>query len=144
MTTQMSHSLRELQVVKPKKSRLISPYTYPGLVSGSVRAPSVKVQPQVICDCVARRTAQFFGFKDVSELKAKTRKHTVVSPRQMAMYFIRKKGVTLVETAEYFGMDHSTVVHGCALVSDRIEAEVDFRETVTDLEEYIRINEYVK
>ena len=137
MNTAISHLLQDFRLYKPKPAKLLSPYVYPGLVKGSVRAPSVMTQPEVICDRVARRTAMFFGFDDTAAMKGRSRKYSIVEPRQISMFIIRKKGVILADIARYFNRDHTTVIHSYEVVKMQMEADSEYRDMVQQVEDYI-------
>ena len=57
-------------------------------------------------------------------LRSPSRLKNVVWARQIAMYATRKSGLTLVEIGRYFGnRDHTTVMHSCEKVANRIETD---------------------
>lgn len=55
----------------------------------------------------------------------------VALARMIAMYLIRTSTTfTFPEIGELFGRDHSTVIHACNKIADRMTAEPQFREFV--------------
>lgn len=57
-------------------------------------------------------------------LRSASRLKNVVWARQVAMYAARQSGMTLVEIGRYFGnRDHTTVMHSCKKVADRIKSD---------------------
>jgi len=73
----------------------------------------------------------------VSDLKSKNRNKSVVVPRQMAMYLARTlTNSSLPEIGKVFGgKDHTTVIHACNKVKNKMIQEKAFRkevETITN------------
>jgi chromosomal replication initiator protein len=68
-------------------------------------------------------------------LVGKTRTHVVALPRQVAMYLMRHlTEMSLVEIGRVFGgRDHSTVIHACKQVAERIQDDEAFRDKVNGL-----------
>ena len=74
-------------------------------------------------------------------LSARTRKRDVVDARQLSMYLCKRfTNHTYEKIGSFFGgRDHSTVIHGCKCVEDRMEVDPSFREEVEKLEEEMRV-----
>lgn len=80
---------------------------------------------------IQSKTAEFL---DVDEAMMKVKKKTanIVQARQVAMYLSRSltdNSLKVIGTA-FGGRDHSTVIHACNLVSNRIAEDADFREKI--------------
>ncbi len=94
---------------------------------------------QITIDLIQRKVAEHFQLRAL-DLKMKKRTKSVVLPRQVAMFLSRElTDRSLPEIGDYFGgRDHSTVIHACRRVTDRIAADEALRETVERLAEAIR------
>ena len=55
----------------------------------------------------------------IDEIKARTRRRDIVRPRQLSWAKMREAGFTFHQIANFFAMDHSTIVDGVK----RIKAE---------------------
>jgi chromosomal replication initiator protein len=82
-------------------------------------------------DDVKREVAAFFSLK-VSELISKRRTQDLVYPRQLAMYLARQlTGASLPVIGKMFGgRDHSTVIHAINLVAQKMESNVEVKNTL--------------
>ena len=76
-----------------------------------------------------------YGAK-AKELMSKSRKQTVVQPRQLAMYLIHKyTDMSYSQLGRLFGKrDHSTVLYACNQMAHRISVDKQFRREVEELE----------
>ena len=85
------------------------------------------------------KVAQFFNVSP-EDLKSKSRKQSIVLPRQMAIYFARKHtDFSLNDIGDAFGgKDHTTVIHAVQKI-DR-EKETKLKTVVNKLEEKILKN----
>jgi chromosomal replication initiator protein len=84
---------------------------------------------------VQRVVAEHYSLK-VSDLKSKNRNKSVVVPRQVAMYLARTlTNSSLPEIGKVFGgKDHTTVIHACNKIKNKMVQEKVFRkdiETIT-------------
>lgn len=77
---------------------------------------------------IQRTVAEYFNIK-VSDIRAKRRTHSIVRPRQIAMYLVRElTGHSLPEIGEYFGgKDHTTVLHSCNKIAEEKEKDINLR-----------------
>jgi chromosomal replication initiator protein len=73
------------------------------------------------------------------ELKDKSRKKNVADARQFAMYIANKyTDLPLKTIGMYFGKrDHSTVIHACKAIPDKLEKEAEYKEVMRKIEEKI-------
>jgi chromosomal replication initiator protein len=85
----------------------------------------------ITVDEVKREVAAFFGIK-VSELISKRRTQDLVYPRQLAMHLSRElTGSSLPVIGKMFGgRDHSTVIHALNLVKQKMENNVEMKNTL--------------
>jgi len=95
-----------------------------------VRPESEHHQPERILAAVSER----FGVRPET-LVGKRRTQAIALPRQVAMYLMRHlTELSLVEIGRCFGgRDHSTVIHACRQIADRIQRDEAFRDKVNGL-----------
>ena len=100
------------------------------LLSGEL-APKRK-QPTI--EIVQRKTAEFFSV-ELAMMKAKKKTSHIALARQVAMYLSRSLTSSSLKAIgrEFGGRDHSTVIHACNLVGQRMAADAHFREQVDNL-----------
>lgn len=78
--------------------------------------------------------AGFYGIS-VDEMLTRTREHSVVRPRQIAMYLARrfaKRSFPWIGS-RFGGMNHTTVVHACSAIERLIAVDVELRDDVEEL-----------
>ena len=82
-------------------------------------------------------------FFDIPEdlLRAKTRKQEVVNARQVAMYLSKELTNSSLKTIglHFGGRDHSTVIHSCQTIHDRITRDSAFKQNVDQLRRRIEV-----
>ena len=82
-------------------------------------------------------------FFDIPEdlLRAKTRKQEVVNARQVAMYLSKELTNSSLKTIglHFGGRDHSTVIHSCQTIHDRIASDSAFKQNVDQLRRRIEV-----
>jgi chromosomal replication initiator protein len=85
-------------------------------------------------DAIQRVVAEYFGLS-ASDLKGKKRSQAIAYPRQIAMYISRD--ITEYSTTEvgleFGGRDHTTVMHACAKIEDRIKTDSTLEPTLQHL-----------
>lgn len=68
-------------------------------------------------------------------LQAKTRQRTALLPRQVGMYLARRlTSLSLEEIGDFFGRDHTTVIHACKKVAKALDSNLDLCGAVRQLE----------
>lgn len=80
---------------------------------------------------IQSKTAEFLEI-DEAMMKAKKKTANIVQARQVAMYLSRSltdSSLKVIGTA-FGGRDHSTVIHACNLVSNRIAEDANFRQKI--------------
>ncbi|MEM7510315.1 MAG: chromosomal replication initiator protein DnaA, partial [Bacteroidota bacterium] len=72
---------------------------------------------------------------EVEDMKAKTRKRTIVQARQIAMYFAKEMTRHSLKSIgmHFGGRDHSTVIHALQTVTDLIATDKYFKKSVTEI-----------
>src|SRR5262245_26862706 len=95
-----------------------------------VRPEAEHHQPERILAAVSER----FGVRPET-LVGKRRTQAIALPRQVAMYLMRHlTELSLVEIGRCFGgRDHSTVIHACRQIAERIQHDESFRDKVNGL-----------
>ncbi|MCB0736297.1 MAG: chromosomal replication initiator protein DnaA [Bacteroidetes bacterium] len=75
-------------------------------------------------------------------LKSKTRKREIVQARQISMFLSKRFTKTsLANIGKFFGgRDHSTVIHACQTVSNLMDTDNGFKESVEEITKRISIN----
>ncbi len=100
------------------------------LASCSDMAAPAGPTAEVICQCISNR------FKvSREELRSRSRKRSLVFPRQLAMYLTRKfTEHSLSEIGELYSRDHSTVMHAIKTITQQMASRTSVREQVHVLE----------
>lgn len=105
------------------------------VVANNVRTP-------ISIEQIQRSVCKFF---DVPEdlLRAKTRKQEVVFARQTAMYLSKQLTNASLKTIglHFGGRDHSTVIHACQAVGERMKTDHTFRQRIDQLRRQIELRE---
>jgi chromosomal replication initiator protein len=78
-------------------------------------------------DYVLKQVCEYYGLR-VQDIKAKKRTRDIAFPRQVAMYLSKiMTDSSLSEIGKSFGgKDHSTVIHACKLIGERMKTDEDF------------------
>jgi len=92
-------------------------------------------------DQIQRIVCEFY---DIPEdlLRAKTRKQEVVNARQVAMYLAKELTNSSLKTIglHFGGRDHSTVIHACQSIQDRLGNNPSFKQNVEQLRRRIEMS----
>ena len=89
-----------------------------------------KVNHQIVSvENIQKTTAQYYNVK-LSELIGKSRKRSIVRPRQLAMFLAKElTDNSYPEIAEAFGgRDHTTVIHACKKMDELLNESHDLNE----------------
>jgi chromosomal replication initiator protein len=91
-------------------------------------------QPNMSIDIIQRVVAEYFNLSP-NDLKGKKKTQNIVFPRQMAMYIARE--ITEFSTTElgqsFGGRDHTTVMHSCKIIEDRIRSDPTLDPAIQNL-----------
>lgn len=91
-------------------------------------------QTNITIDLVQRIVADYFNCT-VSDLKGKKRTKVITFPRQIAMYIIRE--ITEYSTTEvgleFGGRDHTTVMHACQRIENRMKTDTTLEPLIHQL-----------
>jgi len=90
-------------------------------------------------DYVQKVVCEYFGLK-VQDIKAKKRTRDIAFPRQVAMYLSKMlTDSSLSEIGKNFGgKDHSTVIHACKLIDERVKKDEEFDKKIDYLKKKIK------
>ncbi len=97
------------------------------------------VYKNISIDLIQKVVSEYFGVSQ-TELKGKKRSKAIAFPRQVAMYIVRD--ITEYSTTEvgleFGGRDHTTVMHACQRVEDRMKTDSSLQPTIQYLNRMIR------
>ena len=98
------------------------------------------IETEVGIDYIQKTVAEYFRL-NLDDLKDKTRKKEIVIARQVAMYFSKEYTNHSLKSIGYHfgGRDHSTVIHAVQAVNDMIDVNANFRNTIKDLTDKLKI-----
>jgi chromosomal replication initiator protein len=98
-------------------------------------------QKNITIEHIQKIVSDYFGLS-YKDLRGKRRTKAVAFPRQVAMYISR--GLTEYSTtevgAEFGGRDHTTVMHACQKIEDRLKLDPNLDPIVQQLVKKIREN----
>jgi chromosomal replication initiator protein len=91
-------------------------------------------------DQIQRTVCEFYDMPE-DLLRAKTRKQEVVNARQVAMYLSKELTNSSLKTIglHFGGRDHSTVIHSCQAVQDRLKSDSVFKQNVDQLRRRVEL-----
>jgi len=98
------------------------------------------IETEVGIDYIQKTVAEYYHLK-VADLKDKTRKKEIVIARQVAMYFSKEYTNHSLKSIGYHfgGRDHSTVIHAVQAVNDTIDVNTNFRASINDLKDKLKM-----
>ncbi len=98
------------------------------------------IETEVGIDYIQKTVSEYFHLNP-EELKDKTRKKEIVIARQVAMYFSKEYTNHSLKSIGYHfgGRDHSTVIHAVQAVNDMIDVNANFRGSIDDLKEKLKM-----
>ena len=84
---------------------------------------------------IQKTVASFFNIK-VSDIKSEKKHKVLALPRQIAMWLVRKHvKSSYPDIGEKFGgKDHSTVIHACKKIEEKMKTDAQLKNTVESLE----------
>jgi chromosomal replication initiator protein len=98
-------------------------------------------QKNITIELIQKIVSEYFGLS-YKDLRGKRRTKAVAFPRQLAMYLSRELteySTTEVGT-EFGGRDHTTVMHACQKIEDRMKLDPNIEPTLQTLVKRIREN----
>ncbi len=92
------------------------------------------LSPKITIDRVQRAVSEYFNITP-ADLKSKKRTKQVTFPRQISMYIIRE--ITDFSTTEigleFGGRDHTTVMHSCQRIENRMKIDPTIEPSIANL-----------
>lgn len=100
-----------------------------------------EVNKEITVDAIQKMVAEHFKIS-VEKIQGKTRKREIVIARQLSMFLAKNMTDTSLKTIgeNFGGRDHSTVIYSCNTVSELMDTDSNFRETVDELEKKIKMS----
>ena len=105
-------------------------------VARTVLRDLIRDRPAVSIETIQRCACEHYGIR-ISDLMSRKRAKNFAEARQVAMYLARKMtNESYPAIAQRFaGRDHSTIIHACKAIAQRITDNEDLRATVERLEQ---------
>ena len=90
-------------------------------------------------DRIKKTVAEFFRLR-VADLSSNSRRRSVMRPRHLAVYLCRQMtNLSLPEIGEHFGgREHSTILHSCRFIEQKLKTDNKTQEDVRLLEMLIK------
>lgn len=83
----------------------------------------IETQKTITLEYIANNVEKYCNLKE-NELLSQTRSKNVAYPRQIAMYIMKEiTNYSLIQIGEFFGRDHSTIIHGINKIKKDIEED---------------------
>jgi chromosomal replication initiator protein len=84
-------------------------------------------------EIIQKEIADYFG-NSLADLRGPKRKSSIVFPRQLAMFITREiTQFSQIEIGQAFNRDHSTVIHACNAIEEKIKADPTLDATIKNL-----------
>ena len=84
-------------------------------------------------DVIINEVSRFFGY-DEALIRGPSRSRQIVGVRNIAMYLIRNiTGLSTIEIGKIFDRDHSTALHSLDQVTERLESDPSYSQTIKDI-----------
>ena len=98
-------------------------------------------QKNITIELIQKIVSDYFGLSH-KDLRGKRRTKAVAFPRQVAMYLSREltEYSTTEVGAEFGGRDHTTVMHACQKIEDRMKLDPNLEPTLQTLVKRIKEN----
>jgi chromosomal replication initiator protein len=98
-------------------------------------------QKNITIELIQKIVSDYFGLS-YKDLRGKRRTKAVAFPRQVAMYLSREltEYSTTEVGAEFGGRDHTTVMHACQKIEDRMKLDPNIEPTLQTLLKHIKEN----
>ena len=111
-----------------------------GLAKDVLRMVVQDMRSPVSIEYIQKTVSSYFDLP-IDLLRAKTRKQEVVGARQLAMYLSKDLTSSSLKTIglHFGGRDHSTVIHACQSVEDRIKTDDGYKRQFDELRRRIEL-----
>ena len=137
IATNVTTNIRELEgclISLLARASLENREVTPELAKEVLRMVVQDMRTPLSIEQIQRLVAEFLDIP-FDLLRAKTRKQEVVHARQMSMYLSKELTNSSLKTIglHFGGRDHSTVIHACQMVDDRMKSDQTFRQQLDQL-----------
>ncbi len=138
IATHLASNIRELEGALTRIEAFASLYQRPIDLDLAKEVLGALVQEKariLTAEGIQKTVASFFNLK-VSDLKSPKKHKVLALPRQIAMYLVRKHcQSSFPDIGEKFGgKDHSTVIHACKKIEEKLKTDPTLKNTVQSLE----------
>ncbi|HTN35859.1 MAG TPA: helix-turn-helix domain-containing protein, partial [Arachidicoccus sp.] len=95
---------------------------------------------EISIDDIQKMVASFYNVS-YNDLFSKSRKQEIVQARQITMYLAKKfTNNSLKNIGTHFsGKDHTTVIHSCQTVENRMETDSGYREKFLEIQHKVQL-----
>ncbi len=99
-----------------------------------------KKKTNLSIELIQRVVSDYFSIKE-DLIRAKTRKKEIVEARQISMYLAKSLTNSSLKTIglHFGGRDHTTVIHACQTIENRMTSEPKFRDIVQKIQEKVEL-----
>lgn len=141
LAEQIDTNIRELEGALKRLIAYTKLQRYPLTIETARKtllSPPQKTKPTITIESIQKAAAHFFEIP-LDKLIGSTRKQDVATARHVSMYLSKSlTGAPLKTIGLQFGnRDHSTVIHACRRVEDKISADPEFEHLVSELQDHI-------
>lgn len=141
LAEQIDTNIRELEGALKRLIAYTKLQRYPLTIETARKtllSPPQKTKPTITIESIQKAAAHFFEIP-LDKLIGTTRKQDVAIARHVSMYLSKSlTGAPLKTIGLQFGnRDHSTVIHACRRVEDKITVDPEFEHLVSELQEHI-------
>jgi chromosomal replication initiation ATPase DnaA len=134
----IAHFSGKARTVEFVAERTVAPRD-PQALFDNTAASDAALEKRITVDWIKRRATEWYKLQP-GDLESRSRKRDVVRPRQIATYaakILTKQSYPQI--ARRFGpRDHTTILHGCQLVEERMTSDEDFAADVRAFMRYVR------
>ncbi len=137
----ITSNIRELEgAVKMLKSyhNLMNREVTIELAKEVLRDYEIETQKTITLEYIANNVEKYCNLKE-NELLSHTRSQKVAYPRQIAMYIMKEiTNYSLIQIGDFFGKDHSTIIHGINKIKKDMEEDRTKKNLVDNIINNIR------
>ncbi len=93
---------------------------------------------EITVDFIIELVANYYNIS-TDDIKGKVRTRNIAVPRQIAMYLSRElTNISLLKIGEYFGKDHSTVIHACSKISELKDNDTEIKSSIDSITQKLK------
>lgn len=93
---------------------------------------------EITVDFIIELVANYYNIS-TDDIKGKVRTRNIAVPRQIAMYLSRElTNISLPKIGEYFGKDHSTVIHACSKISELKDNDTEIKSSIDSITQKLK------